>query len=295
MKIQFGCAPINWSNDDLPSLGGELTYQQCLSEMALAGYTGSEGGIKYPKEFSVIKKAIDLRGITICNMWFSTEFTTFKNNETFERFEQHMEYTYKLGARVVGAGECGVTIHGNEETPLFPNRPILSDEQFENLASGLNELGKRAKAKGMKLCFHAHVGTGIETKEEIDRLLSLTDPETVYLLFDTGHLTLAGADPVQVMAQYIDRIGHIHFKDVRKKIFEEVKSKDFSFLQGIKKGLFTVPGDGDMVDWKKIFAIIKEKNYEGWIVVEAEQDPALADPLEYAIMARKFLKENLEI
>ncbi len=293
MNIQFGCAPINWSNDDLPSLGGELTYQQCLSEMALAGFTGSEGGIKYPKDFSVIKKAIDLRGITICNMWFSTEFTTFKNEETYEAFEKHMEYTYGLGARVVGAGECGVTVHGNEKTPLFPNRPILTDQQFDNLAMGLNELGKRAKNKGMKLCFHAHVGTGIETKEEIDRLMAATDSETVYLLFDTGHLTVAGADPVQVMNQYIDRIGHIHFKDVRKNIYEELIKDELSFLQGIKKGLFTVPGDGDMVAWDDIFKIIREKDYEGWIVVEAEQDPAMADPLEYAIMARKFLKEKL--
>lgn len=295
MNIKFGCAPINWSNDDLPSLGGELTYQQCLSEMALAGFTGSEGGIKYPKEFDIIKKAIDLRGITICNMWFSTEFTIFKNEDTFERFSKHLDYTYGLGARVVGAGECGVTVHGNEEIPLCKSRPILSDEQFENLANGLNELGKRAKAKGMKLCFHPHAGTGIETKAEIDKLMSMTDKETVFLLFDTGHLTLAGENPVEVMQQYIGRIGHIHVKDVRKNILTQVKNNDLSFLQGIKKGLFTVPGDGDMVDWDAIFKIIVDNDYEGWIVVEAEQDPAIADPLEYAIIARKFMCEKLGV
>jgi len=295
MNIKLGCAPINWSNDDLPSLGGELTYQQCLSEMALAGFTGSEGGIKYPKEFEVIKKAIDLRGITICNMWFSTEFTIFKNEDTYARFDQHLDYTYDLGARVVGAGECGVTIHGNENIPLFKNRPILTDEQFENLARGLNELGRRAKAKGMKLCFHAHVGTGIETKAEIDRLMSMTDPDTVFLLFDTGHLTLAGENPVEVLNQYIERIGHIHMKDLRSSIFKKMSEENLSFLSGIKKGLFTVPGDGDMVDWENIFKIIKENNYEGWIVVEAEQDPAMADPLEYAMMARTFIGQQLGI
>lgn len=295
MNIKLGCAPINWSNDDLPSLGGELTYQQCLSEMALAGFTGSEGGWKYPKEFDVIKKAIDLRKITICNMWFSTEFTSFNNEETFQRFEQHMEYTYGLGARVVGAGECGVTIHGQEETPLFANTPVLSDEQFKNLAKGLNELGKRAKAKGMKLCFHAHVGTGIETEAEIDRLMEMTDPETVYLLFDTGHLTLTGANPVEVLRKYIKRVGHIHVKDLRKCVYTAMSKENLSFLQGIKRGLFTVPGDGDMVDWESIFAIMKENNYEGWIVVEAEQDPAMADPLEYAIKARQFIGQQLGI
>ena len=293
MKIQYGCAPINWSNDDLPSLGGELTYQQCLSEMALAGYTGSEGGIKYPKEFDVIKKAIDLRGITICNMWFSTEFTIFNNEDTIQRFEKHLDYTYGLGARVVGAGECGVTIHGNESIPLFANRPILDDRQFENLAGGLNELGRMAQAKGMKLCFHPHAGTGIETKEEIDRLMSLTNPETVFLLFDTGHLTLAGENPVAVLEQHLDRVAHIHVKDVRRPVYEAVKEKHMSFLQGVKNGMFTVPGDGDMVDWDGIFGLIKNSAYEGWIVVEAEQDPAKADPLEYAIMARTFLREKL--
>ncbi|SMP38526.1 myo-inosose-2 dehydratase [Anoxynatronum buryatiense] len=293
MKIQYGCAPINWSNDDLPSLGGELTYQQCLSEMALAGYTGSEGGIKYPKDFDVIKKAIDLRGITICNMWFSTEFTVFNNEDTFRRFQKHLDYTYGLGARVVGAGECGVTIHGDESIPLFKNRVILDERQFNNLAEGLNELGRMAQAKGMKLCFHPHAGTGIETKEEIDRLMAMTNPETVFLLFDTGHLTLAGEDPLAVLEKHLDRVAHIHVKDVRRHVYETVKEQDMSFLQGVKNGMFTVPGDGDMVNWDGIFDLIKNSSYEGWIVVEAEQDPAKADPLEYAMMARRFLREKL--
>jgi inosose dehydratase len=295
MHIQFGCAPINWTNDDLASLGGDLTYQQCLSEMALAGYTGSEGGNKYPKDFETLNKALKLRGMQICNMWFSSLLTTFENDKTFEALEKHLDYTYSLGARVVGVGECGVTIHGQEETPLFPNCPKLSDKQFENLAMGLNEMGLRAKAKGMKLCFHPHVGTGIQTLAEIDRLLSMTDPQLVYLLFDTGHSTLAGEDPVAILRKYINRVCHIHFKDLRKSVFEEFKANNWSFLKGVKEGIFTVPGDGDMVNWNEIFAILKDNDYSGWIVIEAEQDPSKADPLEYAIIARKFMKENLGI
>lgn len=295
MKIQFGCAPINWTNDDLPSLGGELTYQQCLSEMALADYKGSEGGCKYPKDFDVLKKALDLRGLKICNMWFSSLFTTFENEKTFEAFDKHMEYTYGLGARVVGVGECGVTVHGQEETPLYSNCPVLSDEQMKNLAEGLNELGRRAKAKGMKLCFHHHVGTGIQSLDEIDRLMEMTDPDLVWLLFDTGHSTVAGEDAVAILKKYIKRVGHIHVKDVRREVWEQVKSGDHSFLWGVKEGMFTVPGDGNCVDWKSIFEIIKNSDYEGWIVVEAEQDPAKADPLEYAQKARVFMRENLGI
>lgn len=292
MKVRYGCAPINWSNDDLPSLGGELTYQQCLSEMALAGYEGSEGGWKYPKEFDVIKKALDLRNLVICNMWFSSFFTTFKNEETYEAFEKHMDYTYGLGARVVGVGECGVTIHGQIDTPLVKRRPVLTDEQFDNLCRGLNELGRRAKRKGMKVCFHPHVGTGIETLEEIDRLMANTDPELVFLTFDTGHSTVAGESAVEVLGKHIKRVGHIHVKDVRGDVLRRVREENLSFLQGVLNGMFTVPGDGTEVDWDGIFNILKENDYEGWIVVEAEQDPAKADPLEYAQKARVFMKEK---
>lgn len=293
MKVRFGCAPINWSNDDLPSLGGELTYQQCLSEMALAGYEGSEGGWKYPKEFDVIKKALDIRGLVVCNMWFSSFFTTFKNEETYEAFEKHMDYTYGLGARVIGVGECGVTIHGQVDTPLMVNRPILTEEQFANLCEGLNELGKRAKRKGMKVCFHPHVGTGIETLEEIDRLMENTDPELVYLTFDTGHSTVAGEDAVEILGKHVKRVGHVHVKDVRGEVLKRVREENLSFLEGVLNGMFTVPGDGTEVDWNKIFSILKENDYEGWVVVEAEQDPAKADPLEYAQKARAFMKEKL--
>lgn len=292
MKVQYGCAPINWSNDDLPSLGGELTYQQCLSEMALAGYKGSEGGWKYPKEFNVIKKALDLRGLIICNMWFSSFFTTFKNEETYSAFDKHMDYTYDLGARVIGVGECGVTIHGDIEQPLIKNRPILTDEQFDNLCLGLNELGRRAKAKGMKVCFHPHVGTGIETLEEIDRLMANTDPELVFLTFDTGHSTVAGENAVEILSKHIKRVGHVHVKDVRGDVLNRVREENLSFLQGVLNGMFTVPGDGTEVNWDGIFKILMDNDYEGWIVVEAEQDPAKADPLEYAIKARRFMKEK---
>ena len=177
---------------------------------------------------------------------------------------------------------------------MFPNRPVLSDAQFENLANGLNTLGKMAKDHDMTLCFHPHAGTGIETMEEIDRLMEMTDPELVTLLLDTGHVTVGGGDPVKVLKKYINRITHMHFKDVRSNILQALKTSTAeSFIDGVKSGLYTVPGDGDMVDWKSIFEIIKASDYSGWIVVEAEQDPAKADPLEYALKARKFLREGL--
>ncbi len=291
-KVKLGCAPINWTNDDLPSLGGELTYQQCLSEMALADYKGSEIGTKYPKDKDVLKKALELRGLQICNGWFSSFLASDKPTEyTLDLFKQHIDFIYYLGARVVGIGECGVTIHGDESCPMS-KAPILSDAKFEKLAAGLNEMGKIAKAKGMKTAFHYHIGTGVQSLEETDRLMAMTDPDLVGIVFDTGHSTLSGGNPVELLRKHIGRVNHIHFKDLRSAVYNQAKAEDWSFLKSVKEGLFTVPGDGDMVDWNSIFDILNNSNYEGWIVVEAEQDPAKADPLEYAMKARKFIAEK---
>lgn len=291
--IRLGCAPINWTNDDLPSLGGDLTFEQCASEMALAGYEGSEIGTKYPKEKEILKKALDLRNLVICNGWFSSFLTSDKPMKyTLNSFKEHIDFTYYLGARVVGVGECGITIHGNESVPLS-KAPVLTQMQFENLAAGLNEMGQMAKDKGMHLAFHYHIGTGIQTDDEIHKLMSMTDEELVGLVLDSGHSTLAGGNPVALTKKYADRIKHVHLKDLRSNAYNELKEKDWSFLTGIKKGLFTVPGDGDMVDWNGLFAALD--NYEGWIVVEAEQDPYKYDPLEYAIKARKFITQKLEL
>lgn len=295
MGIQFGCAPINWTNDDLPSLGGELTYQQCLSETALAGFAGIEGGGAFPKDLAVMQKALALRGLTLCNTWFSSRLSTFENQRTYDEFLAHMEFTYAQGARVIGVGEVGVTIHGQEETALYEKAPVLDDKQMENMAKGLNHMGAMAKEKGMKVCFHPHLGTGIETGAEIQRLMDLTDPELVYLVLDTGHTTAAGENPVALLKQYANRVGHLHVKDLRSGILAQLKAEGRSFLWGVQAGVFTVPGDGDMVDWDNFFATVKEIGYDGWIVVEAEQDPAKADPLEYAQKARSFMRAQLEV
>ncbi|PAB59285.1 myo-inosose-2 dehydratase [Anaeromicrobium sediminis] len=294
-KLHFGCAPINWTNDDLPELGGELTYQQCLSEMALAGFTGSEIGNKYPKDLDTLKKALDIRGMRICNAWFSCEFTTKPMEETIENFKKHRDFLHALGAKVIGLAEVGVSIQGYEDVPLFKKAPILTDEQFEKIARGLEELGRLAKEKDMEIAYHYHMGTGIQSLDELDRLMDMTDPQLVPLLFDTGHATFAGEDSVALLEKYVKRVRHVHFKDVRSEVLERVKKEDLSFLQGVKEGIFTVPGDGDMVDWDGVFKILGENNYEGWIVIEAEQDPAKADPLEYAIKARKFIQEKTGI
>lgn len=290
-KVRLGIAPIAWTNDDMPELGAENTFEQCVSEMALAGYTGSEIGNKYPKDPAVLKKALDLRGMTICNAWFSSFLTTKPLKETVDAFIKHRDFLYEVGARVIGASEQGHSIQGMMEVPVLTQKPHFTDEEWKRLAEGLNELGRLAKEKGMTLTFHHHMGTGVQTFEEIDRLMEMTDPHLLYLLFDTGHLVFSGIDPEAVLKKYVRRVRHVHLKDVRKDVLEQVKKENWSFLQAVKNGVYTVPGDG-MIKYDPLFRLLADNWYEGWFVVEAEQDPAKANPLEYAIKARKFINEK---
>jgi len=293
-KIKLGIAPIAWTNDDLPELGKENTFEQCISEMALAGFTGSEVGNKYPRDTKILKKALELRGMNIASAWFSSFLTTNPLQETVDAFKLHRDFLYEMGAKVIVVSEQGYGIQGQMDTPVLTNKHIFTKEEWNLLALGLEELGRLASEKDMKIVFHHHMGTGVQTFEEIDKLMELTDPNLVYLLFDSGHLTFSGVDPEAVLRKYVNRIKHVHLKDIRKEILSKVKSEQMSFLNAVKAGVFTIPGDG-MIDFEPLFKILDENNYEGWYVVEAEQDPALANPLEYAIKARKFIKEKAGI
>ena len=293
-KVQLGIAPIAWTNDDMPELGEENTFEQCVSEMALAGFTGSEVGNKYPRDTKVLKKALKLRKISIASAWFSSFLTTKPLNETTEAFKVHRDFLYEMGAKVIVVSEQGHSIQGKIDTPILTQKHVFTEDEWKKLANGLEELGKLATEKDMKIVYHHHMGTGVQTFEEIDKLMDMTDPNLVYLLFDTGHLTFSGVDPKKVLIKYINRIKHIHLKDIRKEVLEKVESEKMSFLNAVKDGVFTVPGDG-MIDFEPLFKILDQNNYGGWYIVEAEQDPAKANPLEYAIMARKYIREKAKL
>lgn len=290
-KVQLGIAPIGWTNDDMPDLGKENTFQQCVSEMALAGFTGSEIGGKYPKDVDTLKKALDLRGIRICNCWFSSFLISKPYEETEKAFIEQTDFLKAMGAKVIGVSEQSYSIQGKLDQPIFEGKYVMNDEEWKLLADGLNKLGKIAKEKGMVLTFHHHMGTVVQTEEEIDRFMESVDPELVFLLFDSGHLSFAEIDPVKVLKKYVNRVRHVHLKDLRKDVVAKAKAERWSFLKGVRQGTFTVPGDGD-VDFAPIFRVLEESGYEGWVVVEAEQDPAVANPLEYAIKARKYIAEK---
>ncbi len=289
-KVKLGIAPIAWTNDDMPDLGAENTFEQCVSEMALAGFTGCEVGNKYPRDTAVLKKALELRGMQICNAWFSSFLTTKPYEEVEKDFIEHITFLKEMGAKVVGMSEQGHSIQGTDK-PIFEAKYVMNDEEWDTLCTGINKLGKVAKDMGIKLCFHHHMGTVVQTEKEIDRLMANTDPELFGLLFDCGHLAYCGEDYMSVLNKYADRIRHVHLKDIRPEKVEQVKREHLSFLQGVRLGTFTVPGDG-VIDFKPIFDVLEKTGYEGYVLVEAEQDPAIANPLEYAIKARKYIAEK---
>ncbi|PPA69218.1 myo-inosose-2 dehydratase [Jeotgalibacillus proteolyticus] len=290
-NIKLGCAPIAWTNDDMPELGAENSFEQCISEMALAGYKGTEIGNKYPKEPETLKKFLDQRGLEVASAWFSAYITTRDLKQVKKDFLKHRDFLHAMGAEVIVVSEQGGSIQGEIETPLFEKKPAFTEGEWKRFTDGLEILGELAKEKTMTLVYHHHMGTCIQTTEEIDRLMQETDPEKVSLLYDTGHLVFSGEDPLYILDKYFDRIRHVHFKDIRKEVIEKIKSEKDSFLIGVKKGAFTVPGDGE-IDFKPIMTYLKENKYKGWIVVEAEQDPSICNAFEYAVKAKRYI-DNL--
>ena len=290
-KVKLGIAPIGWTNDDMPDLGKENTFQQCVSEMALAGFTGCEVGGKYPTDPAVLKPYLDIRGIQICNQWFSAFLLTQPYEQVEKDFLKQVDFLKAMGAKVIGISEQSYSVQGQLDTPIFGHKYVMNDEEWKRLLDGLNRLGAAAKDRGIALTFHHHMGTVVQTEEETDRMMEGTDPELFSLLFDTGHFAYCGVDPVKMLKKHVKRVKHVHLKDIRTSVIEKVKAENMSFLDGVRAGTFTVPGDGDF-DFTPIFDILEEEGYEGYMVVEAEQDPAIANPFEYAVKARKYIAEK---
>ena len=289
-KIKLGIAPIAWTNDDMPELGGEIPFEQCIAEIHEAGFIGTAVGSKYPKDPDVLKQALAPHNLQISSQWFSSFFTTEqKEGTTVEAFKSHMAFLKEMGANIIVISEQGGSIQGQMDTPVFESKPILDDKGWNKLARGLETIGTLALQNGMKIAYHHHMGTVVQSREEIDKLMAISDPKSVFLLADTGHMFYAGGNPADLLSSYQDRIVHIHLKDIRAPILEEVKHNHLSFLQGVKAGVFTVPGDGT-IDFQPIFDIIGQSDYEGWLIIEAEQDPAKANPLKYAKKARATIR-----
>ncbi|EUJ21075.1 myo-inosose-2 dehydratase [Listeria aquatica] len=286
-KIHVGIAPIGWRNDDIPEIGKENTYKQILSDAALVGFEGTEVGGCYPSDPDELNKELSLRDTRIIGQWFSGYIIRDGIAQAKQDFEKHCAFLKAVNADVAVYSEQTYSIQGTDKC-VYTEKPSFSNAEWDALTSGLNELGEIANRYDLKLVFHHHMGTGVQTKAEVDRLMAATDPKKVHLLYDTGHIFVSDGDTQEILHSHFDRIAHVHFKDVRGKKLEECKQTNKSFLDSFLHGMFTVPGDGD-ISYQEIYDYLIQNHYEGWIVIEAEQDPKIANPLEYARLGKNFM------
>ena len=287
MSVRIGINPLTWTIDDLPEVGRETSLETCLAEARAAGFEGVELGCKFPRTAPELKQALAPHGLALVSGWYSANLLERDAAEEFEAMRPHRELLSALGCDVVVVAETTRCIHGERGTRLS-QRPVLAPSDWPRFAERLDELGTRLQDAGLTLAYHHHMGTVVQTEDEVDRLMDSCD-DAVSLLLDTGHLTFAGGDPVRVAARHAARIAHVHCKDVRSAVLARSLNRDSSFLDAVLDGVFTVPGDGS-VDYPAVLAPIARAGYGGWLVVEAEQDPAVAPSAEYANLGYRNLR-----
>jgi inosose dehydratase/3D-(3,5/4)-trihydroxycyclohexane-1,2-dione acylhydrolase (decyclizing) len=283
--IRIGTNPIGWSNDDLRELGGATPLETCLSEARQAGYAGIELGHKFPRDPEALRPLLQAHRLDLVSGWYSASLRTRGVDAEYAALRPHLALLKAMGCAVLVFAETSGAVHGNRAMPLS-RRPVMPDAAWSAFATRLTELADAVAAEGVALAYHHHMGTVIQSGADIDRLMATTGP-SVKLLLDTGHATFAGVDPIGLARRHRTRIAHIHCKDVRQAVMQQARDNDWSFLDSVVAGVFTVPGDGE-VDFA---AVLRElPDYAGWLVVEAEQDPVKAHPLTYARLGYENLR-----
>ncbi|WP_394210016.1 myo-inosose-2 dehydratase [Enterovibrio calviensis] len=281
MAVELGINPLTWTNDDLPSLGAATPLDVCLAEGKQAGFSGFELGNKFPRDDLKLGPILDKHGLKLVSGWYSGELLSRSVEQEIEAAQSHLKLLKALGAKVMVFAEVTGCIHGNQAVPV-ERRPAFPEKCWDDYGKKLTEFAKYTQSQGVQVAYHHHMGTVIESESDIDRLMAETGPE-VGLLLDTGHLYYAGGNPVAVAKRHAARINHVHCKDVRQAVLDDAKNRRLSFLDAVLNGVFTVPGDG-CIDYAPVMDVLKRSDYAGWLVVEAEQDPSIADPLTYATM-----------
>ena len=290
MSVKLGVAPIAWSNDDMPELGGDTTLEQCLSEASQAGYIGLESGGKFPKKSNELIPKLEQFNLDLCSGWYGANLR--KNSVKDEKIaiQEQLNLFKDCKAPCIVLAEVSGSIQGDPKKKLS-TRPQMDEDEWKNFCIKISELGKYLEDEEMPIAYHHHMGTVIETQKDTERLLDNTH-DSVKLTLDTGHMLFAKGDSKKILNDYNERLLHVHCKDIRKNVLESSLNQDLSFRDAFLSGAFTVPGDG-CIDYKPLFEVLKKKNYSGWLVVEAEQDPNKANPLEYAIKGHKYLTKTL--
>ncbi len=287
--IRFGTNPIAWTNDDDRSIGAHISLEQCLRDAAQIGFDGIEKGHRMPDDPEALRQVLEPHGLTFVSGWYSTNLLDRSIEAERAAIQPHLDLLKAHDSRICIVCETSNAIHGRDEVPLS-RKPVLSDGQWPGFTAAIEALAGHCADHGIDLVYHHHMGTVIQNEEEIDRFMRETGPATK-LLLDTGHAFLAGADPLALAEKHMDRIGHFHAKNVRGQVMKDVIDKDLSFLEAVRRGIFTVPGDpeGD-VDFAPTLELLARHDFEGWLVIEAEQDSAIRDPLHYQGMGLTALR-----
>jgi inosose dehydratase len=286
--ILYGTNPIAWSNDDDPSIGGHISLETCLDQTAAIGFDGIENGNKFPKDPAALKAVLEPRGLAFVSAWTSLDLLEIDIETQKERIAPQVDRLLEMGCRVMIACETSNTVHGSA-TPLS-QKPVLDADAMDRFGAQVEQVAEWSAARGLPMAYHPHMGTVVQTPDEIDRFMAATGPATG-LLFDSGHTFFGGGDPVAVLQKHIGRLRHFHAKNVRRPIMEAVQARNLTFLDGVRQGVFTVPGDPEgAIDFAPLIALLAEARYDGWIVIEAEQDPEERDPVEYQSLGLSTLK-----
>ena len=281
MKVRIGINPITWTNDDVPELGGDTPLEVCLAETKQAGYAGTELGGKFPRQSSELKPIMDRYGLAVVSGWYDGRCDEKEVEAEMDAITPHLQLLKDVSATHVVYADTSRGRHGAIWDPIS-KRPSLSADEWPGYGRKLTKLAERMADFGVRMAFHHHMGTIVETDDEVGLMMKHTG-EAVGLLYDTGHSIFSGGDPLTLVKAHVKRIVHVHCKDARPDVLEKARAEDMSFMDAVMAGIFTVPGDGS-IDYASILKVLADAGYSGWLVVEAEQDPKKADPLTYATM-----------
>lgn len=284
--VRIGINPLTWTNDDLPELGEANSLETCLNEAKQAGYEGMELGRKFPRDAAVLGPILKAHKLDLVSGWYSARLLERSVDDEVKAMQAHATLLKSLGADVMVFCEVSRCVHGDRKVPLS-RRPKLAEKEWEQFCERLDRIADHLQKQGLKMAYHHHMGTVIQSEDEVDRMMDSTSK--VGLLLDSGHLTFAGGDPRRALERHAKRIVHVHCKDIRKDKLAQARRQDMSFLEAVLGDVFAVPGDGS-IDFAPLLEGLAKAGYHGWLVVEADQDPAKAHPLTHARLGHDCLR-----
>lgn len=289
MTIRFGVSPIAWANDDMPELGGDTPLDSILADIREVGFQGVELGGKFPRDAATLKSLLDAYGLDLVGGWYSGNLLVHDAEAEIAALQEHLALLKAMGSTVFVHAETSNAIHGARAVPMT-DTPSLDEAGWKQFGERLTKVADYIAAQGLRFAYHHHLGTVVERAADLDAFIRHTGP-SVGLTLDTGHAALGGINPIEVIKAHPERIAHVHCKDIRRAVHKTAREGGASFLDGVLAGMFTVPGDGGL-DYAKVMRALADIGYSGWIIIEAEQDPAVADPKSYADLGLRTLQRE---